>query len=580
MKTPEIKLALIAIFLCFSLQTPVTAQKPPAGLVKNLTVLGRHFNGARALATVALLQNYWRHAGNRDFNRCMDSLAAALRAGGYAESDARYKLIVRDTLLAQERSWQPDFAELRLLTPRDTVLHSLAQAKMMLCPNSHATPPAGVQAELVAIDSLAIVRGSLRGKVAYTRRPLHEVFHKAVRQGAAAGIISSHLPDYNRPAEHPASIGMEAIPYVDSLAVFAFKISHTSRRLLDSLLRRGPVQVQAKVRAQFAPKVVREVTAEIIGSRNPGERVALLAHLDEPGANDNASGCATLLEMALALRQALTAGELAAPARTLTLRWVEEIATVQRWQQHDPQTFQRVFAALVLDMVGQDIAKTGGNFLVERAPDPAALWTRPPDHHTEWGSREIAEAELRGTYLNDLFIAACETRSRLRRNQWRVHSHPFEGGSDHVPFVQHGVPAVLAWHFTDVFYHTSGDDLDKVSPQEMANVGVSAAATALFLAQGAPADAGALVPLLLRRARQRLENEAANSRAALRHSLEADVIEEEKMLRVWQRWYAEALASVGKIPVAPDSTALAAAIAQAQRRLERLTEEKINSLRR
>ncbi len=579
MKTSKAKLVVLCVFLGVALQQPAAAQEPPAGLIKNLSVIDKHFSGARALTTVAMLQNYWRHAGNRDFNLGMDAIAAALRASGYSELDSRFKLIVHDTLLAHERAWQPDFAELRLLAPLDTLLHSLAQAKMMLCPNSHATPPQGIQAELVDLDSLAIVPGSLRGKVAYTRRPPHEVFSDAVLAGQAAGLISSYLPDYNRPTEHPASISMNAIPYVDSLASFALKISHASGVLLDSLLRQGTVLVQAKVQAQFTAKVVREVTAEITGNQKPEEMIAVVAHLDEPGANDNASGCATLLEMARALRQALTAGELTAPARTLRFRWVEEIATIQRWQRAEPTAFARVIAALVLDMVGEEVTKTGGSFLVERAPDPAAIWTRPPDQHTEWGSSEIEAADLQGTYLNDLFIAACEARGRLARNGWRVHSNPFEGGSDHVPFLQHGVPAVLAWHFTDVFYHTSGDDLDKVSPQEMANVGVSAAATALFLAQGAAGDAIALVRLLWQRAQQRLDNETRNSLAELGKP-EADLVEEEKILRAWQVWYEQALASVSKLSIAPASAALTAEIAQAQRQLQRLTESKVKALRR
>ena len=34
-----------------------------------------------------------------------------------------------------------------------------------------------------------------------------------------------------------------------------------------------------------------------------------------------------------------------------------------------------------LDMTGEDVAKTGGSFLVERYPDPGAVWERPWDPH-------------------------------------------------------------------------------------------------------------------------------------------------------------------------------------------------------
>lgn len=113
----------------------------------------------------------------------------------------------------------------------------------------------------------------------------------------------------------------------------------------------------------------------------------------------------------------------------------------------------------------------------------------------------------------------------------------------------------------------------------MANVGVSAAATALFLAQGTATDAIAVVRLLLNRAVQRLENETRNSLAALGKP-DANPAEEEKILRAWQSWYEEAFASVRTLSLAPASARLTAKIAQAQRQLQRLTENKVKAIYR
>ena len=52
-----------------------------------------------------------------------------------------------------------------------------------------------------------------------------------------------------------------------------------------------------------------------------------------------------------------------------------------------------------------------------------------------------------------------------------MRTNPFEGGSDHTPFLKFKKPGALFWHFTDVFYHTDGDRLDMVSKPELANVG-------------------------------------------------------------------------------------------------------------
>ena len=42
-----------------------------------------------------------------------------------------------------------------------------------------------------------------------------------------------------------------------------------------------------------------------------------------------------------------------------------------------------------LDMTGEDTAKTGGTFLIEKQADPSAVWARPSDPHTEWGASEV-----------------------------------------------------------------------------------------------------------------------------------------------------------------------------------------------
>ena len=139
-----------------------------------------------------------------------------------------------------------------------------------------------------------------------------------------------------------------------------------------------------------------------------------------------------------------------------------------------------------LDMTGEDIRITGGSFLIEKAPDPSAVWSRPSDPHTEWGSSPVKADSLKGTLLNDLFLAVCQ------RSAWHagVQTNPYEGGSDHSVFLAAGVPSVLAWHFPDRFYHSSLDRPDMTSPAEMKHVGVNVAATALLLAGTTPRRRG------------------------------------------------------------------------------------------
>ena len=49
-----------------------------------------------------------------------------------------------------------------------------------------------------------------------------------------------------------------------------------------------------------------------------------------------------------------------------------------------------------MDMTGEDVKKTGGSFLIERWPDPGAVWDRPWDPHSEWGRGNVRADQLDG----------------------------------------------------------------------------------------------------------------------------------------------------------------------------------------
>ena len=211
-----------------------------------------------------------------------------------------------------------------------------------------------------------------------------------------------------------------------------------------------------------------------------------------------------------------------------------------------------VTLALALDMVGEDQALTGAPALLERAPDPGAIWDRPPlDLHTEWGRMEdLRESDLRGTFLNDYMLAALHARSAA--TGWVVRDNPYEGGSDHESFHAHGIPSVLLWHFTDRYYHTNLDRLDKVSEAELVHGAVSALGVIHHFAHAGIDRAEEVLDLVLAAARRRLQVEAANARAFLTAPAVAEDPDqrasvsrrERQILVAWSRWYREALLSV------------------------------------
>jgi hypothetical protein len=205
-------------------------------------------------------------------------------------------------------------------------------------------------------------------------------------------------------------------------------------------------------------------------------------------------------------------------------------------------------------MVGENTAKTGGFFLIEKMPDPSAIWTRGDDRHTEWGGSALTKEEMTPHYFNDFVLnRALEQAST---NGWVVGTNPFEGGSDHVPFLRAGIPGLLLWHFTDRFYHTDGDRLEMVSADEMRNVGITALGAALTLASADGNAARRIVDEVRFAALARIEGEAELSRAEIEGG--ASVENERDILRTWAEWYDLALVSTSDIEIGgatPDTRA-------------------------
>ena len=200
--------------------------------------------------------------------------------------------------------------------------------------------------------------------------------------------------------------------------------------------------------------------------------------MQESGANDNATGVAALTEVARLFGEGHRTGSFV-PHRTISMIWGDEISSTRRYLEDDPAGPQGSVWGLSLDMVGEDTEKTGGTFLIEKMPDPSAVWTRGDDQHTEWGGRPMTVEQMTPHYFNDFVLNRC--LDQAEDSGWVVKTNPYEGGSDHVPFLRADIPGLLFWHFTDQFYHTDGDRLEMVSAETLENASVCAAVSAMAL---------------------------------------------------------------------------------------------------
>jgi aminopeptidase YwaD len=532
----------------------------PAGAERAYLAMRDRVDGNAAMEIVRFMDQFWRISGNPGFNASVDHIRDGLQAAGLTTRVEEFSL--RQGSGPAARGW--DY-QVGTVTFADTgeVLLSREKDHISLCINSFSTPAGGVDARLVDVGSGApadFAGKDVTGAVVLGSAPVQQLWAQAVRARGAVGVISTSIAPYIRPGD-PAQFTFPdqqdvfqwgSVPYDEGAKAFGFKASWRAAARMRARLKTGDVKVNVDVQSSFYDGPSRMLIAEIPGLVAPGERIVMVAHIQEPGANDDGSGCGTLYALAIALHKAIAAGALPAPGRTLTFIWGTENAASRQWIASHAEQSKAVQYMFSMDMTGEDVAKTGGTFLIEKQADPAAVWARPSDPHTEWGASPVKAEELKGSLLNDVHLAICLRRAN--DTGWVVKTNPYEGGSDHTEFKNAGIPSLLNWHFTDRYYHTNLDRPDKTSPAEMVNVGTAVATSAWFLASASAADALTTVDLVARAADARLALEQRQGAAP-------------EIMAAWRKWYAEALESVRRLAPSGPSPAVDGAVDRARARV-------------
>jgi aminopeptidase YwaD len=548
-------LVRILLILCSAGAICAQAAPPlPAAVERAYAAVKDRVDGNTAMEVVRFMDQFWRISGNPGFNASVDHIRDGLQAEGLTPRVEEFQ--------GRGRGW--DY-QVGTVTFADTgeVLLSREKDHISLCINSFSTPAGGVEASLVDVGAGApadFQGKEVKGAVVLGSAPAQQLWAQGVKARGAIGVISTSVAPYIRPND-PALFKFPdqhdvfqwgSVPYDESAKAFGFKASWRAAARMRDRLKTGGVKVRVDVQSAFYDGPSRMVIAEIPGTVTPGERIVMVAHIQEPGANDDGSGCGTLYALAVAVHKAIAAGALPAPGRTLTFIWGNENSASRQWITSHADQAKRVQYMFSMDMTGEDVAKTGGTFLIEKQADPSAVWLRPSDPHTEWGASPVKADELKGSLLNDVHLAVCLRRAR--DTGWVVKTNPYEGGSDHTEFKNERIPSLLNWHFTDRYYHSNLDRPDKTSTAEMVNVGTAVATSSWFLASAGEADAVATVDLIGR---------AAAARLALEQQQGAGP----EIMAAWRKWYAEALDSIRRLAVTGPSGAVDAAVERARARV-------------
>lgn len=232
-----------------------------------------------------------------------------------------------------------------------------------------------------------------------------------------------------------------------------------AKRIISKLKKGEEVKARIKVLGEIHRRQILPIVHATVGKP---PYILFSAHLchPKPGANDNASGSAMVLELARVLSKLYDDSFrfgfafLWIPEHFGTQAFVEKFANLGDY-----------YAAINLDMVGGDFRK-GSTIMLVRTPL----------------SRFSLISGLLEHYL-DLANSGGSGLSGGKLPKAPARSYPYEMGSDHDVFNFFGVPSVMPITWPDSVYHSSEDSIEKVSKESLEIIGKSVLATALALAK-------------------------------------------------------------------------------------------------
>lgn len=455
-------------------------------------VVRKELSGSRAFDYVAGIARFHRIQASPGYRQAADWCARRLVEAGLEVSVLEYPARFGQRYWGEELfpEWTCDEAVLDLVSPPAEAVRlcDFAENPQSIIQRSLSTPPGGVRAEVVALDKADEPAayesgGDVRGKFVLFTGQAQRAYELAVVEHGALGLVTDQMtefppvrPHFGLPDATQYTSFWPSAPPDPAHPPLGFVLSPAAGARLRRLLKGpSPVVLEARVRAGLTDGRIENVTAAIPGT-GKGE-VLLVAHLchPKPSANDNASGCGTLLEVARTLQALISSGVLAPPIRSIRFLLVPEMTGTYAYLASSEEAIPHILAGLNLDMVGENQGLCGGPLRLEYPPLSC------PDFTGDLLSAvaRAVSGEARGAPGGPLVPLFHSVRT------------PFSGGSDHYilsdPTV--GVPCPMFIQFPDRFYHTSADTLDKVDLDMLGRVGVMAATYLYFLASGGPREA-------------------------------------------------------------------------------------------
>jgi hypothetical protein len=486
-------------------------------------LLNGEISGDAAFETIRYMTQFHRPGNSAGFTAAADYLYEKAIEFGLEN-------VVRLKQPMSSPAWSASEGELWITSPVLMKVADLTDVHLMLADNSRSV---ALETELVNVGdgtSDADYDGiDVRGKVVFSTGSPGAVVQQAVFRRGAVGLVTTAFRSTSQPWDNPDQIPWQRMPQTappgtDVDSWFGFVLSARKGDEMKALLegRALPPEVALLIESSFdtSDMDTEFIEARINGTDPSLPGIVLVCHIQEEkfSANDNASGCANVLEIGRSIRHLMDTGMIERPRRTIRFWFPDEISGPYWYFQEYPDARFDVIAAINQDMAGA--LQTAGSRVqhIIRSPHHAASYVADV-------VQDVAEMVIHG---NSGYLSAAQVSgirpfskpiySRLgTRDGYRAEIVPNFNNSDQMVFNDGiiGIPAVGFINWPDPYIHTSSDDLWQIDQTQLKRNAFIIAASALFMANATSADVPTLIAQVQGRGAGRMGKDLATAMAHL-----------------------------------------------------------------
>ena len=576
-------LTVAILFVFVAMARPASAQRSALIPAAVQDALVNEISGDISFEHIRWFTHYHRPMGGGEGFEAVAKYVEQ-KARAYGLEDVR---VIRQK--SRTPSWSPRLGELTLTEPYVRRLAFTPEVALSLADYSRPTQIAS--AELVDVGagtSDADYAGKdVAGKVVLATGSLAAAMNEAVWKRGALGLI--YFTTLRR--DQQDQVPWTRIPVQNSEktknGTFAFVLSQREGLRLrgEWVAAKTPYTVRARVESEFhEPYSQALVEAVIKGTTIHDQDIVLTGHLQEErfSANDDASGCANVLEIARAMKRMIDDGRLPRPRRDIRFWWVDEISAPEQYFADQPAERAQFLANINQDMVG---AKQSVGSRVQ-------FVTRPPASRASvLGDvvESIVESLVQG---NTAYLSAGQARQSLQagvtpsggsvatdeqqysnavlarlgtRERYDARVVAFHNNTDHQVFnmATIGIPGVTFTNWPDDYIHSTDDDLWQMDATQLKRNAVAVASAAWVLANAGDGDAYALAGEIVGRGLARIGRDTTTALALARSSPTPDVRRRAlTLVRESAAREQRTAASLGRLTPGADAAVIAAAIKQ------------------